>query len=401
MTETNAHGPIRDRLAAHPYFTSWTDPESGVESFILTRRVAPVQMGFYFTNPSLSPDGRWLWFYAGFPPSPHLTLGVVGLDPDAPCIELFPGAAFTSASPAVAPSGDACHFCQGTSVWRQPIGGEARRVCTLDASWVNHRPVPRLATHLTCSADGRQFLLDGEFRGGHSFVALGDPASGKVNVLQEFPRRYDHAQFSPVDPDLFLIAQDWWRDEISGQYFCYDQRIWLMDTACTRFEPILVDGWYGHGRQSFAEGYGPGPLPSHEWWAADGHSINWVDYARGVFAFDIRTREKRHIWSGPLCHAHSDPSGRYWCADQSPYRWNETPCQVRFFDRQAGRVVNIASALPPPRHPRSLYHIDPHPHFSPRGDAVIYTTTQLDGQVDVAVTPLAGRLAEPSVGLSA
>jgi hypothetical protein len=34
----------------------------------------------------------------------------------------------------------------------------------------------------------------------------------------------NHGQFSPVDPELLLIAQDWWHDPVSGQYFAFDQR---------------------------------------------------------------------------------------------------------------------------------------------------------------------------------
>jgi hypothetical protein len=186
--DTLKHSPTdfpTARLAAHPFFTSRTDPESGMESFVLTERVAPVQMAFYFTNPSVSADEKWLWFYAGFPPSPHMTLGVVGLDPDNPFIVHFPGAAFTSASPMVAPAGDACYFCQGPSVWRQPIGGDAELVCSLDEKWINFRPLNRLATHLTLSADGKQFLLDGALRGNHTFVALGDMMLLKCRTVKE------------------------------------------------------------------------------------------------------------------------------------------------------------------------------------------------------------------------
>ena len=42
----------------HPFnsrlFTPWRDPVSGVESFILTARVAPVQQSFYYVTPSLT-----------------------------------------------------------------------------------------------------------------------------------------------------------------------------------------------------------------------------------------------------------------------------------------------------------------------------------------------------------
>ncbi|MEZ4618023.1 MAG: hypothetical protein R2867_21280 [Caldilineaceae bacterium] len=48
-------------------------------SYVLTKRVAPVQQGFYFVNDSMSADGRYLWFYSAFPPALHRTLGVVDL----------------------------------------------------------------------------------------------------------------------------------------------------------------------------------------------------------------------------------------------------------------------------------------------------------------------------------
>jgi hypothetical protein len=58
-------------------FTPVTHPESGVTIYVLTRRVAPLQQGFYFVNNSMSDDGRYLWFHCAFPPSLGRTLGVV------------------------------------------------------------------------------------------------------------------------------------------------------------------------------------------------------------------------------------------------------------------------------------------------------------------------------------
>jgi hypothetical protein len=379
-------------LARHPFFTRWMDPQSGIESFILTERVAPVQQVFYFVNPGVSPDERWLWFSVSFPPSPVKMLAVVSLDPDQPSIRYFPGATFDSASPRVAPDSASAYFTQENVVWRQPLEGDPEVVCTLSPEYINHRPLSRLTTHLTLSADGKYFLLDGDFTSHLWFVALGEIATGEVHVLHEFPRCYNHAQFSPTDPDLFLIAQDWWRDPISGQYFCYDHRIWLMDIQQTRLEPIRPRDWYGHGMEE-RQPYGRGTLASHEWWSADGRCINWCDYGQGIFEYDIVEGVTNHIWRTPLCHGHSDPTYRYWCADQSPYLWSEQPCQVRFFDRAREREINIASALPLPPIPRGKYHIDPHPHFSPKGTWVTYTTTAL-GNVDVALTPVADCLAK-------
>ena len=60
-------------IAKHPYFTEWIDPESGVRSYVLTKKLAPLQQSFYFTNSSFSADEQYLWFYAAFPPSPIIS----------------------------------------------------------------------------------------------------------------------------------------------------------------------------------------------------------------------------------------------------------------------------------------------------------------------------------------
>jgi hypothetical protein len=102
-------------------------------------------------------------------------------------------------------------------------------------------------------------------------------------------------------------------------------------------------------------------------------------------------RQAVHVWQGPLCHAHCDATRRYYCADESPYKWDRQPCKVLFYDRARGKEIAIASGMPQPPYPRNYYHIDPHPHFSPQGNYVIYTTT-VRGQVDVALAPVAGIL---------
>jgi hypothetical protein len=361
-------------LRNHPYFEAWQDPESGIETFILKERVAPLQQSFYYTNPSLSADERWLWMYVAYPPSPHKFLAAVSLDPERPEKHVFYETGFSSVSPLVAPEGDAVYFCMGPSVWKQCLDGSLTRVCTLSSEYINNRQLRRLATHLTLSADGRYLLLDGEV-GNHWFVSVGDVHTGQVRVIKEFIHHYNHAQFSPVDPQVFSIAQDWFLDKVTGRRFPFDHRVWLMDIDGNEFRTLTPD-------------YQPrGQEDCHEWWSKDGR-VCYVNYAAGVYEIDLSTRERTHVWKQALCHAHASSDRRYWCADQSPYRWEETGCQVRFFDRQNGRQVNIISRQPKPLYPRGDYHIDPHPQFSPRDTWVVHTTT-VRGLVDVALTPVA------------
>ncbi len=206
-----------------------------------------------------------------------------------------------------------------------------------------------------------------------------DRQTREFRLLHEFGRHYNHAQFSPVDPKLFLFAQDWWLDADSGQRFGYDHRMWLMDVDGTRFEPLRPTDWNGHNCEQ-----------AHEWWSPEG-KVCWVDYKLGAFEMDLATREPIHVWKTPLCHAHCDTSGRYWCADQNPYTWNLRPCELLFFDRRTGRSKHIVTAMPHPPHDRGTWHIDPHPRFTPQNTYVSYTTT-VRGQVDVALSPVAGLL---------
>ena len=358
-------------LAQHPYFESLTDKQTGITSHVLTKRVAEIQQGFYFVNSSVSADGEWLWFNCAFPPSPGKSLGVVSLNPQNPVIFHFPETQFSHESPLLAPEGNAVYFCQGPCIYKKTIGEKPVVVCTVDAADIAQRCFYGLATHLTMSADGKSLLVDMEI-GNTWSIGVADIANGKIELLHEFPRKYNHAQFSPHDPDLFMMAEDWFYDRVSGRHVPFDHRTWLMNVAQTRFELINPKDWVRHNS------YG-----SHEWWSKQGN-ILWVDYDKGVFEYNLKTEQTTHIWKRTLCHAHCDAAARYFCADESPYRWDKEDCAVKFFDRATGRDIDIA-VLPKPAYERRAYHLDPHPHFSTAGDCIIYTTTAR-GMIDVAIT---------------
>ena len=103
-------------LSKHPYFTPYTDPKSGIVSYILTEKVAPLQRQFYFAQPSVTADGKYLWFLCFNPPARYMTLGVLSLDPENPFIKNFPYAAPQGGNPCVTPEGDGVYFGVGNIV---------------------------------------------------------------------------------------------------------------------------------------------------------------------------------------------------------------------------------------------------------------------------------------------
>lgn len=372
-------------LSEHPYFEKWTDPESGVESFVLKERIAPFQQSFYYTNQSVSEDGEWLWFYAIFPPNKQRTLAVVSLNPNNPEIKHFPQAGFTSASPMVSQEGDSVYFCMSYSVYKLGMDGSVNEICTVPKEDIKYRNFNHLATHLTMSADGKYFLLDADL-GNFWWIGLGDVKTGKVRTLKKFANNHNHAAFSPTDPKLFLTPEDHWNDKISGERFHLDHRLWLMDVDQTRFEPVNPKGWDNKTTNA-----------SHEWWSRDG-MVCWVDFDKGIFECDPYTLEMKHVWQRPLCHAHSSSDRRYWCADENPYKWGTQPVEILFYDKALDKETAIVSAMPQPPVPQELYHLDPpycsrdtyhldpHPQFSPDDEYVVYTS-MVRGNVDVALCP--------------
>jgi hypothetical protein len=355
-------------------FSLWQDPLSGVESWVLTKRVAPLQQSFYFTNPAFSADGRFLWFYSAFPPAGNANYGrlLAVLDFETDTATYFPETQFLDASPVVDAETAEVYWVSGLEIWkRSPYPAQAAQLVTaFPAELANNRRPYRLATHLTFSADRQKLNIDAQI-GNEWFVGAVPLDGGPLEIWQRFEQCYNHGQFSPTDPDLQLIAQDWWFDANSGQKGSAENRLWLI----RRGEPAypLLPG-YGSARQT------------HEWWDKGGQFVWYVDYDLGTERVNILSGERQTVWANGTCHSHCDSRGRYLVGDIGTYTW-EQGCRVAFFNIQSGREVNLVSNLPLAPYPRSLYHTDPHPQFCLHDQYICYTTTVF-GYVTVALTPV-------------
>ncbi|MBR6789694.1 MAG: hypothetical protein IKM31_02360 [Oscillospiraceae bacterium] len=364
------------RLEDHPCFTKYTDPKSGVESYLLTEKVAGMYQHFYFSESSVTKDGRYLWIICTNPPSWFKTLAVVSLDPDDPFIRHFPQAGISGGCPCITPEQDGVYFPNDDSIYKVDLSGNVTRIFQLDPDFLHYRPVCNLSTHCTVSCDGKYMILD-MMAGGSYYVVRVELATGQWKVLNNFGRCYDHAQFCPTRPDLFLIDQDWWRDYHSGEYFCIDNRIWLMNTEGTMFEPLIPGAFYGRDGSEIC----------HDFWSEDGR-LCWIDYRLGAFECDIDTRAVRHVWKRPVCHSHTSPDRSLWVGDQTPYLWSERDCEVLFYDRQTNKEIAVFSALPEPPVRRGNYHMDPHPQFVCGGQYIVATATVGVETATVSITPV-------------
>lgn len=361
-------------LSKHPYFEEYTDPVSGVRSYILKKIAAPIQQNLYFTHlGGITTDGKYMWIRCAEWPSRTIRYGVVSLDPDAPYLRVFNNATFDTTLLSPVPGTHKALFGVRNKVFEIDLEGNTREILTIDEELIHGRWIEWISTHLSVNSTGELITLD-MYIGGKSYMAIGNYRTGEVTHIMKSERHYNHAQFSPTDPRLFIVDQDWVKDPVSGERFDVDQRIWLMDIDKTIFEPIDPGNWFRHNNSIYC----------HDFWSADGY-ICWPDLLEYVYEYNVYTKEKNVVWKRSVCHAHT-LNRRLWVADATPYGWS--PCDVVFFDRDSGKEINIFTALPKPKYDKSVYHLDPHPAFSPDGSLIVSMTTVKDSEIDIALTPV-------------
>ena len=356
-------------------FTPFTHPESGVTSYVLTHRVAPVQQGFYFVNDSMSADGRYLWFYCAFPPALHRTLAVIDfLDRT---VRHFPET--NAAGAYVDPDTGDAFWCEGPAVWRRGPRMEDVPVFVnqLPPELVGGRNVAKLATHLTRSADGKEFFIDAN-------VGLGahirqSPAGRRpVCALVAFDRCHNHAQFSPTDPDTVLFAQEFHSDPITGLRFPITNRLWMIRRGGEP-RPILREPRF----------------VSHEWWDADGEHVwcvnvnkNNVGNNNETWRVRVADGEVERIAFPRQCwHSHSSRDGRLIVGDSNNGFYRGCASTVHFMNRDTGKIIVLAEHAERSDYVGSNYHIDPHPRFCANDRYVVFTTT-VRNEIDLAIIPV-------------
>ncbi len=351
-------------------FSPWTHPETGVTVYLLTHKVAPLQEAFYFVNDSMTHDGRYLWFYCAFPPggssAQGRTLAVVDFETDE--VRHFPETQFQNASPYVDTETGEVYWGMGPSLWRRgpEPDGVTECVNTLPADLVKNRAFSRLATHLSRSANGKEFFVDSAFGLQRVFGSL-PVDGGDYQMWQRFDRNYNHALFSPTDPDLVLFAQENHSDPITGLRFRIIDRMWLIRRG-EAARPV----------------FSTPTRVTHEWWDPDGDHV-WCVWGNEAWCTNIHTQEVGKItWPSHCWHAHVTTDRRHAVADSNEKFYRGCPSKVGFLNRDTGTYIELVDNPEMPGIVGSQYHIDPHPRFCGSEQFVVFTTT-VRGVVDLAL----------------
>lgn len=370
------------------HFERHQDPQTGALYFTLTTHVASQQQSFYFVNPSMTDDCRYLWFYCSFPPAMYRTLGLVDFDADE--VHHFPETEFIGGPLVDLHSGDVLFAGHQGFFRRSPRPAEPlEEICAVPDALRKYGAPSSLGTHLTFSPDRQEIFIDA--RSGDRFIA-GSLAldTGAFTPWREWDYCRNHAQFNPVNRDLVLMAEDHFLGKADGAFhpIRYNEkgefmRLWTVqrDGGETMYPPL------------------DGQRATHEWWSADGRKIYYCKYTmeagnNGVSRIDLDTGAHEVVAPVRAWHAFSSRDESYLVFDENEVFYRGTPSKVGLYNVSTGKSIYIVSNNPAlaPRSQPSSYHLDPHPQLVGDERYVAFTTSVL-GRADVALAPVAPLLA--------
>ncbi len=377
------------------HFKKYVD-ESGVVSYILTTRIAPVQQGLYYTNPSMTNDGRYFIFWGAYPMAgQYKTIAVLDFETDE--ITVHPETTGAGIPLMDVDNGD-IYFCLSGNMYKiRPDDTENFEVVAKSSS-VSRGVVDRFqenlqgdrpcagvsATHPLWTKDKKTILIDSQYRINGTKIGTLDMETGKfTHWLDVFGRVCNHAAICPIDPNLGLVAEEFWTDAVTGKYNLIRS---LHDGTFCRIALVRSNGDYETIPPMFKE------RATHEWWADDGKSLYSVDMTMGLCRYTLEDKKWELRVPGKAWHGHSSKDDMYYVSDidlvDQCFRGCES--RVRFYNYETKKDVFIVTYNPRWNTPdnQNDYHMDPHPAFICNDKYVCHTTT-VDGHIDVAITPTA------------
>lgn len=323
---------------------------------------------FYFTNPTVSPDGRFGYFVSyrtGYPNLFRIDLASGRLTQFTDRVDINPF------SPVPSRSAPQVYLSARSSVRAvNPENGEDRVLATFPGAALGN-----------CSLNVAGTLLAIGLRySDRCELALIDTATGSCEILTQ-GSEVGHIQFSPRDDRMLLFSGSsrqrmWIHDrrtgtdrplykQAEGEWIVHES--WRMGSV----DEVIFPHWPRSLRAIRSDGSGLRTIASINVWHACGSPDGWSIVCdtnhpdRGLLLIDARSGEYR-----ALCHSGASQRGTQWAVG--------TPAAGAGIDTSIIRSSVPENDPPPhPDDPASTYGPQwshPHPSFTPDGRHVVFTS---------------------------
>ena len=386
-------------------FVRHVDPSSGVESWLLKPGVFSFhQQGCYFTQKSMTDDGRFIFFWARDPefgPDGKTkkkdrlnttalidfktdTIVDLGIKHQIPFLDVKTDQLWYFRTEK---SGETTerHVCR-----RDLLVDPLKEIvlCKVpDALIGGVKEIHYLSTHPTLTRDRKKMFiaahLDDRYEQGCINLETGAWESWGAT-----PFYANHDQLNPVRDDIALVA---W------------EKCWTTPDAKAYQEKT---GWYPRMWLAYPDGrreMQPSRIPdhnyaTHEHWNEDGKGFYWC--ASGVHHQDLATGAQETVCPWKAAHATMSADNRLVTFDSPVGKWYRgCQWQVGFWNRDAGRGVYIHAFRPRLCENDGGWHDhpDPHPAFVCNDKYILCTMNGEDHRMNLSLTPVAPLVAHTAV----
>ncbi len=381
-----------------PLFVKRVDPYSGVVSYILKPKAhAFSQQSIYFTNKSVTDDGRFLLFSASNGPEDKAKrVTVVDLEKET----------FTELPmrkhliPFLDTATDQVYWFDEEGLHRVDLLVDKAKdviACPCPAELKKEGSMRSYCTHLTLSADRKKAFLETRCRNEDRWVqGIVHIDSGTFEKWSETDYELAHGQINPANDRLALCArQPYWDGRDGKRHRVHPSPC---GKGCPRLQLVEPGKVTMIPTQNAMHA-------THENWAEDGKGFYWCANGDiGVYYHELATGRQWCLCPRNAVHASLDASNRYVVFDNSVgRRYRGCVWTVGFYNRETGVCIYPFSkmeALVPPEKP-SVQHPDPHPQFVMGGRYIVCTVNNADGHMDTAVIPVAPLVEKTSAAYSA
>jgi hypothetical protein len=363
-------------------FRKYVELKSGVVSYILETRIAENQQSIYFTQKSMTEDGRFILFHvSGGERRNNKSLALIDLLKDEVLpLEIGGGTPFLDTDTAV------LYWFESSGLYKMNLRAVSRqqeKLCDIPQQLkAEGESVRSYATHVTLTPDRSKVFMDA--RVDDRFIqGLLDIKTGQFEKWGEESVCVNHGQVNPVNGRLALCAHETrWVDTKNVEH-----RIQNVDGVYPRL--LLVEP---NGKRRIIP-----PMnnyATHEYWAADGKGFYYCSSGDeyGVIYCDLASGRQERVAPVHAAHATMTTDHRYFTYDYSVGPWYRgCSWQVGFYNAVTQKEIFLYSVLPAyntKKNPSKL-HPDPHPQFVCGDKYIICTINHGDGRMDLSVTPVA------------
>lgn len=376
-----AVGPETSRL-----FEKRVDPKSGMVGYVLRARLGFNQQTFYFTQKSMTDDGRFLLFEVTDEDRRFVKrMAMVDFETDTLSFVRGVVRKTDNQMPYLDVEKDELWYLDGDAFWKRDLKADPQKpifVCKVPEELTAHGRIDRMFTHLTLNRAGTKAFFDVRYADDLMVQGTMDFTTGRFEKWAEARGIcINHASINPVDDTLGLCAQEvsftdchGVRHDIRNNEDGVYPRLQLCRPGLREMvEPALCNG------------------ATHETWAEDGKGFIYCSC--GVNYHSLATDTQYRLTSLYAAHSTMTANNRYLVFDRQTEEekwfrgcsWN-----VIFWNLETGKYVYVYYGSPAlnDKDEGNPLHPDPHPHFCCRDRYIVCTLNDAERRMNVFVVPV-------------